>query len=195
MTDQPVLEGFSLREVMTPVGIRRKDLRGLDYDTIEESLVGLVVGQTAVRFAMGDLLVFAEGVHSEKYAQLQAATNLSRHTLENYASVSARVAYSRRREELTWSHHEAVARLSPEEQTAYLKRAIRDKLNVDELRAVVREETGDGEGGEHGSAGETRESLSDVAHRVWIHAQRDGDRYLVPVEDMLALARAIGAAT
>lgn len=84
--------------------------------------------------------------------------------------------------------------MPPRSQRTWLGRAERQSWNVDELRDAIRNAIEQGEIEGTGEAGE-RTSLADVARRVWSHSQRDGDVYRVPVEDMLALARAIGAAT
>lgn len=189
MSEQLTLD---LRAALTPVGFRRRDLRGLTYDQLRETVLSFVAVSSQMRFAVGDLLNFCEREHGETLSQLEADTLLSRHTLHNYAWVAGSVAYSRRREALRWSHHEAVASLDPADQTRWLRKAETERLSVDELRSLIRDERD--ETPDEGDDASPRQTLSEVARRVWMKSQRDGDVYRTPVEDMLALARAIGAA-
>lgn len=89
-------------------------------------------------FKLGDIINYGIHEYGSKYVAAQAATLLAIQTLKNIASVSKKLPISRRRDVLTWSHHEAVAALEPEKQDAYLERAVQEKLPVQELRAVIR---------------------------------------------------------
>lgn len=64
-------------------------------------------------------------------------------TWQNNASVCRHVEPSRRREELSYSHHAEVAYLDPALQEQYLQTAIDNMLNVRQLRELVRSEQGD----------------------------------------------------
>ncbi|MGN6215486.1 MAG: hypothetical protein ACTHN7_00790 [Solirubrobacterales bacterium] len=54
------------------------------------------------------------------------------------ASISAAFDLSRRRDDLTWSHHVAVAALPVEDQDLWLDWAITEKLSVADLRTELR---------------------------------------------------------
>jgi hypothetical protein len=58
-------------------------------------------------------------------------------TLMNFGSVAGRVTTSRRREVLSFSHHEVIAKLTPEEQERYLDIAVSEKLSVETLRERI----------------------------------------------------------
>lgn len=61
----------------------------------------------------------------------------ARQSLHNLASVARRVEVSRRRESLSFSHHEAVAALDPEWQDVWLDDAFTHGWSVHELRERI----------------------------------------------------------
>lgn len=79
--------------------------------------------ERASRWWLGDALAYGEAHYGEKAAQYLDRTGLAPHTLLNLAWVSRRIPASRRRESLTWSHHEAVAALDPLQQESWLAQA------------------------------------------------------------------------
>jgi hypothetical protein len=88
---------------------------------------------------IGDWVRYGEQRYGEKYAQAIELTGLEYGTLANIISVARRVDTSRRRENLSWSHHAEVASLEPPEQQAWLERAEHDGLTVAKLRSRLRE--------------------------------------------------------
>jgi hypothetical protein len=89
----------------------------------------------AWQFWIGDWLLYGEHKFGEKYAQAIDLTGLEYKTLANIVSVAKRVDPSRRRETLSWSHHETVARLEPGEQAEWLERADDEGMTVPRLRS------------------------------------------------------------
>lgn len=65
-------------------------------------------------------------------------------TLKNRASVARRIDPSRRRDDLSWSHHAEIAGLPLEEGDAVLKEAALYAWSVDRLRSVLRERSAAG---------------------------------------------------
>jgi hypothetical protein len=185
---------FDLRDAMTPLGFDPDAFARIEsVDEIVEIAASFGALNSTVRWNVGDFLNFVDRSRfAEAYEQILSSLGLARRTIDNWRSVCAGVALSRRRETLSWSHHEAVASLPPRAQRSFLDKAERHGWTVDEIRDAVRDAYG--QESLDGETGDARESLSDVARRVWSHSQRDGDMYRTPVEDMLALARAIGAA-
>ena len=59
-------------------------------------------------------------------------TERAKGTLMNYASVARRVPRSKRRAELSWSHHETVASRDFAEQDQWLDRAVTEGFSVEE---------------------------------------------------------------
>lgn len=89
-------------------------------------------------FWVGDLIAYAEARWGEKYAQALDATKSAYGTLANQVYVSKAVTPERRVPGLSFAHHQAVAPLPPEEQTAWLQKAETDNLTRDELRHSIK---------------------------------------------------------
>lgn len=113
--------------------------------------VGQSLGQVGKSLAWwtGDWLRWGEEIHGEKYAQALDATGRDPKTLMSWIRVCKAVEASRRREELSFSHHESVSVLEPDDQSYWLGRAIEgDKLpngetemwSTQRLRAELRKE-------------------------------------------------------
>lgn len=94
-----------------------------------------------IMFSLGDALAFGERQFGEEFAQAiedtRRALGITAKTASNAAYVAAKVESSRRRENLTLSHHEAVASLDAAGQDATLALAEREKMTVAELRNHV----------------------------------------------------------
>jgi len=91
----------------------------------------------AIQFWMGDTILMVEGCFPQTYTQLFPDGYKSK-SLANMRWVSSRVDPSRRRGELSWSHHEAVGALEPGMQDDLLAEAIIEQWTVSQLRAAVR---------------------------------------------------------
>lgn len=102
--------------------------------------VGVALGRAHrnVAWKIGDWINFGEHRYKHKYAQAVELTNLRYETLMNYASIARRVPRERRRVELPFSAHAEVTKLSPQEQTAWLERAVQNEWKREELRAHIR---------------------------------------------------------
>lgn len=102
--------------------------------------VGLLldyIGQ-AHQWWRGDWLRFGERKYGEMYAQaLGDPSGPAYQTLANEVYVASRVEFSRRRENLKWSHHAEVAPLSPDEQDEWLDRAEAEHMTQKELRTAI----------------------------------------------------------
>ena len=84
---------------------------------------------------LGDWLNFGETHFPDRYSQALEATELDYNTLAHYAYVSRRFPASRRRADLSWSHHRVLADLKGEsEQDEWLDRAEQEGWSV---RALV----------------------------------------------------------
>lgn len=109
--------------------------------TLEQwEAIGRYLGEihSRARFYIGDWLNFGEGLYEDRYAQAMEATGLGYDTVRNYASICHRVARSRRRKELRFGHHEAVAKLSPAQQRRWLAAAVGGGWTRDRLREEIR---------------------------------------------------------
>lgn len=87
---------------------------------------------------VGDWVCYGADRWGEKYAEAGRITGYDVKSLRNMAYVSSRFELSRRRDNLTWSHHAALAALDPVEQDDWLDRSIADRLAVADLRIELR---------------------------------------------------------
>lgn len=87
---------------------------------------------------LGDWVRYGAEKWGEKYTQAAKITGYDPRSLANMASIAAAFDSSRRRDDLTWSHHVAVAALPEEEQEAWLSRAAAESLSVADLRTELR---------------------------------------------------------
>lgn len=102
-------------------------------------MFGIIKGITS--FVIGDGLNWGEGIYGERYTQAAEATGLSPGTLMNYASVCRNVAKQRRREDLTFGHHAEVSKLEPEQQIAWLQRAVDERWTRSQMRVAIADAT------------------------------------------------------
>jgi hypothetical protein len=89
---------------------------------------------------IGDWLRFGNAAYGERYAPAARATGYDRQSLMNMVYVASSIEPSRRRENLSWSHHAEIAALEPADQDRWLERAERDRLSVRCLREAMRNE-------------------------------------------------------
>jgi hypothetical protein len=87
---------------------------------------------------LGDWVRYGTEKWGEKYTQAAKITGYDPRSLANMASVAAAFDSSRRRDDLTWSHHVAVAALPEPEQEQWLDRAAAENLSVADLRTELR---------------------------------------------------------
>jgi hypothetical protein len=120
----------------SPVGLEFDD--GLDFDAWSGfgERVGSIVGASA--WWIGDWMVFGHWEYGKKYEEAIERTGLAYQTLVNLRNVAESVDFNRRRLDLSFSHHEAVAALEPIDQERLLERALREGLSVMALRDAVR---------------------------------------------------------
>ncbi len=112
---------------------------------------------------MADLVLEAEARFGESAYQVAAATGRSERTIANWVWVASKAPRSRRREELTFSHHVLVAPLELPEQRRWLQRAVDERLSSRELGAAIAAERLLGEGDSTAVAGAGCQELVDQA--------------------------------
>jgi len=104
---------------------------------------------------LGDWIRYGTTRWGEKYKQAAKVTGYDVQTLRNIAYVAGQIPASRRRDNLTWSHHAEVCALEPEEQDRWLDLAAEQRMSVADLRLELRthrrEEEGDPTGAEAAS--------------------------------------------
>lgn len=90
------------------------------------------------QWGLGDWIRYGNSKFGERYAWAARVTGYDVQTLMNMVYVASRFEISRRRENLSWSHHETLAALDPDEQDRWLDRAVADRLSISDLRGELR---------------------------------------------------------
>jgi hypothetical protein len=112
--------------------------RDIDYPEWVEH--GRRLGRLArcSQWGLGDWINYGVPKYKKSYVQAAKITGYDVHTLTNMAYVASRFNSSRRRDNLTWSHHAELAPLEPDECEQWLDRASNDRLSVADLRIELR---------------------------------------------------------
>jgi len=97
--------------------------------------------QRASPWWIGDLLNAGDAAFGEAFSQV-CEGYISGDQLQRYESVARRVLARNRRENLSWSSHAVVARLSGEHQRQMLKQAEEQGWTSEELRRRVQKRFG-----------------------------------------------------
>lgn len=92
--------------------------------------------ETSLQFAIGDAILYFEGRFGEMAADIIDATGLSLSSVKVYSWTSSQVPPKNRmmNRGLSYSHHQAVARLKPDDQRQWLEKAV----NGGEIWPVLR---------------------------------------------------------
>lgn len=112
---------------------------GISYDEWQQIGVKLKELRGMVHWWIGDWLNYGEAKWGEMYTQVYEETGYTEHTLANDKYIAREFPASRRRDKLTWSHHQAVASLEPVEQDRLLDIAEAMDLKRDKFRALITE--------------------------------------------------------
>jgi hypothetical protein len=122
---------------VSPVGINFPDELDFDEWRAVGERVARLSGSTA--WWLGDWMHFGFWEYGQKYEEAIAATGLAYQTLANYRSVCERFDFSRRKENLSFSHHQLVAGLSDAEQDTWLERAETEGLSFHQLHDALQD--------------------------------------------------------
>jgi hypothetical protein len=112
---------------------------------------------------LGDWIRYGNTKFGERYSRATKITGYDPQTLMNMVYVASHFDFSRRREKLSWSHHETVASLDPDQQEHWLDHAIDNKLSVADLRLELRSRHGrhgDSSHSESANDGDERNGVS-----------------------------------
>ncbi len=106
--------------------------------------IGYVLGDMhkSIQFAMGDWLIYIEGMYPERWSQMAEALGVSEEKKREYRRVAASVPRSIRRKGVDWSHHRAVAPLEPTAQRQWLKKVETERMSHAALRDALRPSNG-----------------------------------------------------
>jgi hypothetical protein len=122
----------------TALVIDRPDLSFEKYTAL-----GVLLGKvgSAVKFWVGDWLLYGEALYGERAAEASEALNLSAEGRQDCIRVALAIPRSRRRPSLSWWHHRQVAArwLTLSQREQLLDAAEREGLTTRELEARVRD--------------------------------------------------------
>jgi hypothetical protein len=112
-----------------------------DLDAREWIAVGRRIGTVGrgIQWLLGDWLRYGNARFGERYSRASTITGYDTQTLMNMVYVASRFEISRRREKLTWSHHETLASLPSESQDRWLNLTLEHGWAVSDLRTSLRQ--------------------------------------------------------
>lgn len=122
-----------------------------DWTRLGREIVGFL---ELSQWAIADWVNYGETVYGEKYRLALTVLRIEYGTLRNLAHVGKTIELSRRRDNLSFSHHATVAcefSLAPADQDRYLARAEKESLTRADLRELIRRDQAE-VGGHAGSA-------------------------------------------
>ncbi|MFJ4851597.1 MULTISPECIES: LmbU family transcriptional regulator [unclassified Streptomyces] len=131
---------------------------------------------------LGDWLVHGSVSYPNRYREAMRSTALDYQTLRNYAWVARKFPPSRRRQELSFQHHQEVAALPPEQQDLWLDRSAEHRWPKAELRRRLRAEAP----GRAVPADRTARLSLEVAEERWEQWRRAAERERRDVGEWLA---------
>jgi hypothetical protein len=112
---------------------------------------------------VGDWVLFGTARYGSKYTLAARVTSYDAQTLMNMVYVVSRFEISRRREDLSWSHHAELAALEIDEQEHWLDRATAERLSVRDMRELMTAERTHRERRLRSGQGSTRKERSSAA--------------------------------
>lgn len=128
----------------------------------------------SVHWWIGDWLNFGEQRYGEMYSQPLDETKYEYKTLRNDKYVADKVELSRRRDNLSYSHHCEVAPLEPKEQEYYLELAEpkngteKPNISVHSLRRLITQD----------------KQAAAIANKMALLPEKQSDRYRLGVHDI-----------
>lgn len=111
-----------------------------DLNANEWAAAGRRIGAVGrcIQWLLGDWIAYGNARFGERYARAAKITGYDTQTLMNMVYVASRFQISRRRENLSWSHHETLAALDAEEQDHWLDQAQVNRWSIADLRMMLR---------------------------------------------------------
>jgi DNA modification methylase len=107
----------------------------------ESQLINLGTIERHVQFFIGDKILEGEGkgyIQRGIYDRVAELTGIEKQTLKTYVYVCNAIKRFRRLNELPYSHHHEVAKLSPEQQEYFLREAVEQRWSVSALREAIK---------------------------------------------------------
>tara|TARA_Y100000310_G_scaffold345377_1_gene464283 strand:- start:3068 stop:4048 length:981 start_codon:yes stop_codon:yes gene_type:complete len=128
----------SLPGILSPTGWQAPE--AMSFEEWQQVGAAFKLMESSVLWWTGDWLAFGEKQYGETYAQALDSTDYSYQALRDAKWVSERIDLSRRRDNLSHSHHREVAALSPDEQNEWLGTAENHGWSQKELRRALKDE-------------------------------------------------------
>jgi hypothetical protein len=144
LAEQPLalVVGEGHRRYMTPVGLNLPP--GLGFREWQECGRALGYARNTMQWVIGDWWNYGWDQYGHDRVQQADEWGLAVRTCQNYASVAGAFEISRRRENLSFGHHEAVAALTPQEADELLDWCVlgdSERRSIAALRAEVKRRT------------------------------------------------------
>lgn len=194
----PAATGSSITELVAlleQAGAMTPTKLDLPADLTYEQFTGvgtvLAMMDEATSWWIGDWLNYGEN-HIANYEQAVHLTGLAEDTLAQWAWVARQVPPERRREDVKWTMHRAVAPLTAREQTRWLAKAAKKQWTASDLKRALKPPPDPAD-----EAAITRvipATLEEVARAI-VRDMKDADDpsyMLVPVETIKRLLAALG---
>ncbi|MDH5561342.1 MAG: hypothetical protein OEY59_10875 [Deltaproteobacteria bacterium] len=99
---------------------------------------GLSKMDKAIQWAIGDWFLFGEKKFGEIFELAEDITGYKKGTLINFKAIASKFSPSRRRDELSWNHFQAIQALPEKKQDQIIEAAIKENLSVAKLRNMIR---------------------------------------------------------
>jgi hypothetical protein len=137
---RPTADGRSRAGVALQAGSPVSWVPKKELEVSEWASVGRRIGAVgrSIQWLLGDWIMYGNAKFGERYSRASKITGYDTQTLMNMVYVASRFVASRRREALSWSHHETLAALESEEQDGWLDEAERHHWSVSDLRTMLR---------------------------------------------------------
>lgn len=120
-----------------PLGLVIADNATLSQEDIANMLEIAGDVANAQQWLQGDIVNYARSTNNDAWINL-LSHKLAIGTLNNRASVAAKIPRERRRIGLSFSHHTAVAKLDEAEQEYWLNKAVDERMTRDVLRDAIK---------------------------------------------------------
>ncbi|MEW2571448.1 LmbU family transcriptional regulator [Streptomyces sp. NPDC057621] len=141
---------------------------GLTFDDWERAGRQLSGILNSSSWWLGDWLAYGKDHYADRYQRGIRAAGLQYQTLRNYAWVSRRFEFHRRRAALSFQHHAELASMPVDEQDLWLDRAERMKWTTKQLRNAIRAER-EGDSLRKEETGATRRLAVPDSRLQWWH--------------------------
>ena len=110
------LPQYSLQFTRTGIDFSGSDLEKLSFEEWSDTAERLMFIEAGIQWTVGDWFNMGERLYGEMYSQVMDALGLSFRTITTYQYVCAKIPFSRRREQVSFTHHKEVASLVAELQ-------------------------------------------------------------------------------